>query len=232
MRKLLNLATLFLALTATAAPAFAGEVIDGLIATVNHKPIFQSDWEEAIALEAFMQQKPPAQVSQADRVGALRRLIDRHLLQGQMADVSYMLPSKIEVQDSIAKLREQIPGAADDRNWQQVLASHGLTERMLTEHLKSQMQVMSFVEVRLRPNVRVHADEIEAYYKDNLLPELQRAGGKIVTLNEAEPKIRELLTQQHMDEMLEAWLHNLRQQSEIQSTVPIANAPALAASGM
>ena len=36
-----------------------------------------------------------------------------------------------------------------------------------------------------------------------------------------EPRIRELLVQQHMDELLDAWLHNLRQQAEIHSTVPI-----------
>jgi hypothetical protein len=43
-----------------------------------------------------------------------------------------------------------------------------------------------------------------------------------------EPKIRELLTQQRMDEMLDAWLHNLRQQAEIHSSISIpgVNAPA------
>jgi len=30
-----------------------------------------------------------------------------------------------------------------------------------------------------------------------------------------------LLVQQHMDEMLDAWLHNLRQQSRIQTLVPL-----------
>ena len=50
--------------------AFAGEVIDGVIATVNRQPIFQSDWDEAICFEAFMLQKPLSQVSQEDRVNA------------------------------------------------------------------------------------------------------------------------------------------------------------------
>jgi hypothetical protein len=46
-----------------------------------------------------------------------------------------------------------------------------------------------------------------------------------------ESRIRELLTQQRIDEMLEAWLHNLRQQAEIHSSVPIpgVNAPGDAA---
>ncbi len=43
----------------------------------------------------------------------------------------------------------------------------------------------------------------------------------MVPLDEVAPKIRELLVQQHMDEMLDAWLHNLRQQSHIQTMVPL-----------
>ena len=40
-------------------------------------------------------------------------------------------------------------------------------------------------------------------------------------LQEVEPKIRELLVQQHMDELLDAWLHNLRQQTQIQNLMPL-----------
>ena len=42
-----------------------------------------------------------------------------------------------------------------------------------------------------------------------------------MTLREVEPKIRELLVQQHMDELLDAWLHNLRQQTQIQNLTPL-----------
>jgi len=80
---------------------------------------------------------------------------------------------------------------------------------------------MNFVDVRLRPNVHVQPEEIEAYYKSQLLPDLQKNGGKVVALDEVEPRIRELLVQQGMDEMLDVWLHNLRQQAEIHSAIPI-----------
>lgn len=216
--------------------AFAGEVIDGVIATVNRQPIFQSDWDEAICFEAFMLQKPLSQVSQEDRVNALRRLIDRQLLKNQMSDPNYMQPSANELRDALANVKTQVPGATDDAAWARILASYGLTEVMVKEHLKTEVQVMNFVEVRLRPQVHVQADEIEAYYNHTLLPELQRSGTKVVALNEVEPRIRELLTQQHMDEMLDAWLHNLRQQAEIHSNVPIpavtSSAGESAASGL
>ena len=70
--------------------------------------------------------------------------------------------------------------------------------------------MMNFVEVRLRPNIHIQPEEVEAYYRAQVLPDLEKAGVKLVTLQEVEPKIRELLVQQHMDELLDAWLHNLR----------------------
>ena len=60
---------------------------------MNRQPLFQSDWEEAICFEAFMQQKPIAQVTQADRAKALQRLIDRQLLQAQMGNETFLQPS-------------------------------------------------------------------------------------------------------------------------------------------
>ena len=86
------------------------------------------------------------------------------------------------------------------------------------------MQMMNFIEVRLRPNVHMQPEEVEAYYRTQVLPDMEKAGVKVVTLQEVEPKIRELLVQQHMDELLDAWLHNLRQQTQITALDTVAGA--------
>jgi peptidyl-prolyl cis-trans isomerase SurA len=222
MKRIFHLTIGLLFLLPTVVPcASAGEVIDGIVATVNRQPLFQSDWEEAIRFEAFMQQKPIAQVTQADRVKALQRLIDRQLLQAQMGGETFLQPSQDDIDKDVAKLRAQVPNGADDRSWQKLLANYGLTPDTLKAQLQTEVRVMNFVEVRLRPNVHVQPEEIEAYYKSQLLPDLQKNGGKIVALDEVGPRIRELLVQQRIDEMLDAWMHNLRQQAEIHSTVAI-----------
>jgi SurA N-terminal domain len=227
MRRLFHLATcvLFL-LPATAAPTFAGEIIDGIVVTVNHKPIFRSDWDEAVCYELFMQRKPVTQVTEADRVTALQRLIDRQLLKSQMSDIRYLQPSEEDLRGDVAKLRSQVPEGGNDQSWQKLLAGYGLTEELLKDHLRAEVEVMNFVEVRLRPTVHVQPEEVAAYYHNQLLPDLERTGGKVISFEDVEPRIRELLTQQHMDELLDAWLHNLRQQARIWTGVPI---PALKA---
>jgi hypothetical protein len=175
-----------------------------------------------------MAQKPLSAVTGSDRTLALQRLIDRQLLKAQMGNADFMEPSEDELQQDIAKLRMQIRNGNDNESWRKLLASYGLSEAVVKQHLRTEFQVMNFVEVRLRPNIHVQDDEVEAYFKNQLLPDLQENGGKVVPLDEVEPRIRELLTQQRMDELLDAWLHNLRQQADIHSSVSIPglNAPA------
>lgn len=219
MRRLLHITTYILLLLPMSV--CAGEVIDGVIATVNRKPVLQSDWDDAVRFEALMQQKPLRNVTEADRADGLRRLIDRRLLEIQMADPNYLAPSREDVRANLAKLRDQIPVARTEQGWEKLIASYGFSQREMEQNVRHEMQMMSFVEVRLRPNVHVQPEEVEAYYRDQVLPDMEKAGIKVVTLREVEPKIRELLVQQHMDELLDAWLHNLRQQTQIQNLTPL-----------
>jgi hypothetical protein len=102
-----------------------------------------------------------------------------------------------------------------------LIAAYGFSQREIEANLRHEMQMMNFVEVRLRPNVHVTPEEVEAYYRTQVLPDMEKAGVKVVTLQEVGPKIHELLVQQHMDELLDAWLHNLRQQTQIQTLMPV-----------
>jgi hypothetical protein len=49
------------------------------------------------------------------------------------------------------------------------------------------------------------------------LPQLRQSGAQEVPLVDASPKIKELLTQQKVSQLLVAWLHDLRAGSEIRT---------------
>lgn len=200
--------------------SFAGERIDGVVASVNHKPVLRSEWDEAIRFEAFMHQKAIADVSEPERVAALQRLIDRALLDSQMGDEKALRPADGELSADITRLREKLSASSDDK-WQTLLASYGLTEALVAQHLKDEVRVMNFIDVQLRPSVRIQDSEVQSYYQTHLLPDLQQNGARAVPLEQVASNIRELLVQQHMDQMLDAWLHNLRQQAHIQTLVPL-----------
>jgi hypothetical protein len=218
-----HIATLLgsLLLLAIAPLSFAGEVIDGVVATVNRKPVLRSQWNEAVRFEAFVHQKQLADVSEQERFAALQRLIDRELLDAQMVGEKSLRPSDSEVREDLVKLREKFHIDGDDGRWLALVRSYGLTEDVIAAHLKDEVQVMNFIDVQLRPNVRIQDADVQAYYQAKLVPDLKQNGARQIPLDEIAPKIRELLVQQHMDEMLDAWLHNLRQQSRIQTFVPL-----------
>ena len=231
MRRLIAITLTALSL-AIASPSFAGELIDGIVATVNRHPILRSEWNEAVRFEAFMHQKPLAQVSESERAAALQRLIDRELLAAQMEGQTALRPAQTEVTADIAKLRQNLGVADDDAKWQALEKSYGLTEAAIATHLENEVQVMNFIDVQLRPNVRIQDAEVQAYYQSRVVPDLKQTGAKMVPLEQVASNIRELLVQQHMDEVLDAWLHNLRQQSHIQTLVPLPTANAQLSPGI
>ena len=74
---------------------------------------------------------------------------------------------------------------------------------------------MRAVDARLRPSVQVDSRSVEKYYREKLLPELRQAGAKEVALAEVAPKIREILAQQKINNLLITWLQSLRSESTI-----------------
>ena len=81
---------------------------------------------------------------------------------------------------------------------------------------------MRLVDARLRPAVTIDSKSIESYYNQELVPQVLQSGGKQVPLAEVTTKIRELLTQKKMNQLLTAWLQNLRAGSEIHAEAPSA----------
>jgi hypothetical protein len=75
---------------------------------------------------------------------------------------------------------------------------------------------MRLVEARLRPAIQIDNPAVESYYRERLLPELQRAGSKEVPLPEVFSRIKDLLAEQKMNQLIAGWLASLRSESHIQ----------------
>jgi hypothetical protein len=71
------------------------------------------------------------------------------------------------------------------------------------------------VDSRLRPAVQIDSKSVEAYYRDQFVPKLKESGAGEVPLDQVSSKIRELLTQEKVSEMLVSWLQTLRSQGEV-----------------
>ena len=209
------LCTLFLLLMSS--PARAGDIVDRIVATVNGHAILQSDWEDALHYEAFIAGHSSEQLTPTERKAALDRLIDQELLRQQIRSSDFQHASDQEIAARIQEIRRQYPGAESDSGWHAALARYGLTERELKNRVALQLDLLRLVDARLRPTVQIDSKSIESYYNQELLPQLRQSGAPQIPLAQASPKIKELLTQRKIDQLLTAWLQTLRTGSEIRT---------------
>jgi peptidyl-prolyl cis-trans isomerase SurA len=193
--------------------AKASQVIDRVVANVNGHVVLQSDWEQEMAFEAISSGRDPDSFTSDERTAALNRLIDRELLREQVRP-SQPVPSD-EVVAKVAEVRKLYKDCVTDAGWQAKLQQLGLNEKTLDKHLADEIQLMKLVEDRLRPSIQIDQRAVESYYQDQLLPEIKRAGGRMTPLTEVFGRIKNLLAEQKMNELLTGWLANLRSESHI-----------------
>jgi peptidyl-prolyl cis-trans isomerase SurA len=194
----------------------ASEVIDRIVAIVNGKLILQSDVEQEARMEAFLAGQQVSDFKPEELQLLLERMIDRQLVHEQMRSVREVATTSQSVERRIKQFRESLGKSAEtDAAWQRLLADGSVTEEELRAHFADEVQTMRFLEARLRPQIQVDAAAIETYYREKLLPEMQKSGEKEPPLAEVSPRIREILIEQKLDESLTQWLKSLREQSSI-----------------
>jgi hypothetical protein len=74
---------------------------------------------------------------------------------------------------------------------------------------------MRLVDAHLRPTIQIDSKTVEAYYRDKFVPQLKQSGAEDVPLAEVSGKIRELLTQEKVSELMVTWLQSLRSESKV-----------------
>jgi hypothetical protein len=213
----------WLLLLALGPGARAADIVDRIVATVNGHVILQSDWDDAVRFEAFVEGRPLDRLSDQDRSRALDRLIDQELLreQGQGADITQ--PPAEEVQRRILEIQKEHQ-ATTSSAWHMALARYGLAQKQVEAWLAHDISVLHQVEARLRPTVQIAPQNIESYYQDTFLPQLRKSGAQDVPLAQVSGKIREILTEQKVNELFSSWLQSLR--SESKNSTPASSPPA------
>lgn len=227
MKACLHFVMLLLPLAGFAQP----QMVDRMVAVVNKRVILESDLDQAARVEFLLQGKSIATLTQADNAAVLEQLIDRALLDQQIANSAMLDPTPEELAAKIKEVRQTFPGGAgqsDDR-WKATLTAYGLTAQDLEDQLSSQSRILRFVDLRFRGLVRVEKDEIEAYYQEKFLPEIRKRNAAAPALAEVSDKIEQILAEQRIGGLLSDWLKTLRAQAHIETMLPALPAPAAGA---
>jgi len=200
---------------ALAGVSNAGSIVDRVVRSVNGHVVLQSDWEQEIAFEALLNGRQPDSFTTAERNAALDRLIDQELLREQVRPGPGAPPT--EVAARLAEVRKLQPDSSTEDGWHATLQRYGLTQTALEKRLSDDMQLMKLVEDRLRPSIQIDQKAVENYYHDQLLPEVTKAGGRAKPLTEVYGRIKTLLAEKKMNELLTGWLASLRSGSTIRT---------------
>jgi len=194
-------------------------VLDRAVAVVNKHVILSSDLEDEIRLSIL---EPNQNGKQLTPQEALDQLISRSLIDQQIRDQdeASLTPSQDEVNARLDQLRKQLPicirqNCASDAGWKAFLTAHDLSQERVQSYLRYRMEILRFIEQRFRQGIQISQDQIQAYYRDILLPEF-RPGEKPPPLDQVAPRIQEILLQQQVNRLFEDWLTNLRQQGDVE----------------
>lgn len=194
-----------------------GTVLDRVVAVVNGDVILESDIDEELR---FAEIQPVYRgAGEASRERAVQRLIDRTLIQQEAEDQPEVEVTDQELDEQLATLRRDIPACKQfhcetDAGWQKYLAQHGFTESEFRDRWRRRMQLLRFVQARFQ-NVDITEDQIKEYYEKTMLPEYQRQRVTPPKLDAIAQRIREVLLQQQVGNLLRDWLASLRAQGSV-----------------
>jgi hypothetical protein len=204
---------------ACAIAVSASEPLDKIVATVDRHAITRSEVEEEARFAHFISGQP-GQITVADEVTALNRLIDRALIDDQIVVFGAIPVDAKEVQARIADIRSAISGAAADANWRGLLEQHQLDPEIISQHVEEEIRTLRFIDMRFRSEVRVGPRSIQNYYDSTFVPEMRKDNLTPPPLQQVQPKIEAILREQRIDNLISDWLKNLRTQSRIQTFDP------------
>jgi hypothetical protein len=214
MKKLLPFTLVAFTLMA-AAPLSAQQVVDKMVATVNAGVktdlITYSDLLWQLALQPQTQLDNP---KSEDLNGALRLLIDQHLILQEAEKIPTIVPT---AQDITAARDDLARNFASPLEFQQRLQRVGLTSEKLDEIVEQRLKMEKYLDFRFRNFVVISQKEIADYYRDVYVPRLQtRAPGRIVpSIEQARAEIEKALTEGRIESEMDAFLDTARERAEI-----------------
>ena len=217
MRRILQ----FAAMVAVFLPGLAllAETVDRVVAVVNGHTLLLSEWDSAARREALLDRKPLESLTDASRRATLNRMIDQEVMRGEMENSSAPQSTPQEVAARLHEIREQYPNATDETAWNAILRRYGVTEPEMEAAVTMELNGLRLLDFRLRSSAQPDARQIERYYRDTYQPAMRAKGAQPVALAEVTPQIREILTQQKLNELTTAWLQELRTQADIRLNV-------------
>jgi hypothetical protein len=189
------------------------EVIDRIAVALDNQIITESEVAREIRLSALLN-GDPLDFSAEARKKAADRLVEQKLIRREIELGRYPEPSKDEVAAMLKQIQTQRFPVSED--YRQALEKYGVSEEDLNAHLLWQLTLLRFIDARFRPGVQVSDEDIRAYFdSEQAKGEQTASAGKQPRFEDLRDQIRETLTNQRVDQLLNDWLAAARKRAHI-----------------
>lgn len=188
-------------------------VLDRVAVAVGKHAVKTSDIDRELRETAFLNRQPLNFSRQARRQAA-DRLVDQELIREEIANGGYTAVGEADANRVFAGLRRDRFGNSDQR-LQSELGRYGISEQDLRRKLQFQLTVLRFIDQRFRLGVLVTDEDVRGYYTAHRA-ELTREYPKDSSLKTLDPKIRETLEGERINQSFDEWLKQVRQRTRIQ----------------
>jgi hypothetical protein len=186
-------------------------IIDRIAVIVENRIVKESDIKLDIRVTSFLNNENP-DFSLASQRKALNRLIDQVFIRREIELGDYptaTLQQADQQLESVKKERFKTEAA-----FRQALRRYDLTELDLRTQFQWQLTVLRFIDVRFKPALLVTDDEIEKYYRDHAAALRREYPGK--SLDNLRDRIREILTDEKVNQQFFGWLDEQRKNTKVQ----------------
>src|SRR6185312_7451041 len=99
----------------------------------------------------------------------------------------------------------------------EALDKYGLNEAILKDHLRRQLMILGFIDLRFRPDVEISEQDITEYYNKKLADwtKAHQGTGTPPTLDDSRAAIERSLTNERSEYALSLWLDEARKEVNI-----------------
>ncbi|MDE0103250.1 MAG: hypothetical protein OXN89_12805 [Bryobacterales bacterium] len=196
-----------LAIAVLIAGPLRAELIDGVVAIVGSEAITLSEVGEEIRLQAMLNREEPELASDLGR-DVLRMLVDRRLVQLDLALTPFLAAEVSDVEAALRQLREDT--FLGGRSFAAALGHYGLTDGTVREYLRQRASFERYVAFRFKTGLRIDQDEIERRYWDEYVPARSERGLAPEALESVSASLEDELAEEQANELLEVRLQELR----------------------
>ena len=192
-------------------PQAPGRVVDRIVARVEDDIILQSQVRQLGAFQTLIEGRPDAD----DKL--LDELIEQWIVETEAAGAHYPQPAKSEVDREMGRLSGSLASPA---KYQARLNELGLSETDVREMLARQIYVERYIDSKFRPVVQVEQKDIDAYYKNELVPDLAKKNQPPPARASVQEEIREVLVQRQISDLTTKWLDDTKSRLRIEIEKP------------